>query len=203
MQDAENITADPDAFLKKNYLVIFDGSGSMKETGCSDGKPKIKVAKTAVTRWADSVGPDANLGLVAFYGATFSTLPLGSSRQQFNDQVRAVAANGKTPLGRSIEAAYAMLTKQAFRQNGYGEYNIVVVTDGAASDEERMNRWVAAILRDSPIQITTIGFCIGDDHSLNEPGRTIYKAANNPQELARGLEEVLAEAEQFDLSEFE
>lgn len=55
----------------------------------------------------------------------------------------------------------------------------------------------------SPIQIHTIGFCIGPDHSLNIPGRTMYKAADNPQQLEKGLQDVLAESETFDVSDFD
>lgn len=43
----------------------------------------------------------------------------------------------------------------------------------------------------------TIGFCIGEKHSLNQPGRTLYRAADNPEQLRAGLADVLAEAPSF------
>ena len=78
----------------------------------------------------------------------------------------------------------------------------MIVTDGEASSGEDPTRIVQWILDYSPIQIHTIGFCIGTNHSLNIPGRTVYKAADNPQQLEKGLQDVLAESEQFDISEF-
>jgi hypothetical protein len=50
--------------------------------------------------------------------------------------------------------------------------------------------------------VQTIGFCIGPKHSLNQAGRTIYRAADNPAELRQGLADVLAEAPQFTVTEF-
>jgi hypothetical protein len=57
-------------------------------------------------------------------------------------------------------------------------------------------------LKTTPINIYSIGFCIGENHALNQPGRTFYKAADNPAALRKGLEEVLAESETFDETEF-
>ena len=100
--------------------------------------------------------------------------------------------------GDNLHRAYS----QARKQLGYGEYTIVVVTDGIANDTRLLANRVRRILDVSPINIYTIGFCIGTDHSLNQAGRTTYKAANNPQELRQGLQEVLAEAEHFDITDF-
>jgi len=48
----------------------------------------------------------------------------------------------------------------------------------------------------------TIGFCIDSKHTLNQAGRTIYTAANNPEALRQGLSNVLAEAPQFSVTKF-
>jgi hypothetical protein len=58
------------------------------------------------------------------------------------------------------------------------------------------------MLAASPITLHTIGFCIGERHVLNQPGRTIYRAANDAAELRAGLQAVLAEAESFSVSSF-
>ena len=108
-----------------------------------------------------------------------------------------------TPLTRAVQMAYELLTEQAGKQLGYGEYHMVIVTDGAANQPEKLTQTVNAVLTHSPIIMSTIGFCIAETHSLNQPGRTIYKAADNPEALRQGLQDILAESESFeDVTEF-
>lgn len=193
---AANLTA-------KNYLLVFDGSGSMNDSECSAGKTKIEAAKAAVAEWSKTVPEDANLGVVAFYQSKWASLPMSSGKRDgFTDFIKSLNAGGTTPLTEAFEKAYKELTRQGQSQLGYGEYTIVSVTDGYANDADSLSQWVRYILSDSPITIYTIGFCIGKKHSLNQPGYTVYKAADNPDELRRGLKEVLAESETFDESTF-
>ena len=189
-----------DQWARKNYVMIFDGSGSMQEQRCSGDRIKSQVAEDAVTEWARSIGEDAHLGLVAFDKTGLSIrLHLDEGGQQeFVKKVQAVAPGSGTPLTESVQKAYEILTDQARKQLGYGEYHMVIVTDGAANKPDTLTRAVSAVLRNSPIIISTIGFCISDTHSLNQPGRTVYKAADNPAALRQGLQEVLAESESFD-----
>ena len=102
----------------------------------------------------------------------------------------------------AAEAGYKALTEQAKKQLGYGEYHLVIVTDGEASSNEDPESAVRQILRDSPVQIHTIGFCIGEGHSLNIPGQTYYAAAGSPEELDAGLAQVLAEADDYILLDY-
>lgn len=192
-----------DNFTAKNYILIFDGSGSMDDSKCSGGRRKIEVAKEAVVEWSNTVPGDANLGLIAFHQNGWSHLELiAGQRQDFISAVQGMEAGGGTPLSRAFEFAYEAFTKQGKRQLGYGEYSIVVVTDGIANNEKLLSKYVNFILDKTPISIYSIGFCIGSNHSLNQPGHTVYKAADNPAELRQGLKEVLAESESFDESEF-
>jgi Ca-activated chloride channel homolog len=187
----------------RNFLLIFDGSGSMQKGDCADGNRKIDVAKQAVKSWSQSVPPDANLGLLAFHDNGFLTLPLASNnREIFIRTVDQIITGGSTPLAEAMEYAYKIFTKQGRSQLGYGEYTIVVVTDGIADSIYSLKNIVDKILSQSPINIYSIGFCIDDNHSLNQPGRTIYRSAGNPDELRKGLQEVLAESESFDEKEF-
>ena len=194
-----------DQWSRKNYVMIFDGSGSMSEQRCSGNKTKSVVAKEAVADWAQSVPADANLGLIVFDQQGFAVrMQLGQGdRQEFVQQVQAVVPGSGTPLTQAVQTAYELLTTQAGKQLGYGEYHMVIVTDGVANQPEKLTRTVNAVLAHSPILISTIGFCIADTHSLNQPGRTIYKAADNPEALRQGLQDVLAESESFDdITEF-
>lgn len=201
--DSQEETELADNFTAPNYILIFDGSGSMDDSECSDERRKIDVAKEAVTEWSKTVPENANLGLVAFHRNEWTHLKLAAGqRQDFTNAIYKLEHGGSTPLSKAFEFAYKACTSQGQSQLGYGEYTIVVVTDGIANNPELLSEHVNFILEKTPINIYSIGFCIGSNHSLNQPGRTVYKAANNPAELQQGLQEVLAESESFDESEF-
>ena len=191
--------------LAANYYVVLDGSGSMSDKQCSGNQSKLETAKDALKEFAASVPADANLGLLLFTnGRIYELVPLGTgNRQQFNETAKSASASGDTPLKDAINTGYAHLEQQAVRQLGYGRYVLVVVTDGQASPGQDPTGKVNWMLNNTPVELHTIGFCIGTNHSLNMPGRTVYKAADNPAALRQGLADVLAEAETFDVSTFE
>jgi Ca-activated chloride channel family protein len=201
--DGQEVPVSDDLFAA-NYYVVLDGSDSMNRVACSAGKDKIEAARTALSSFAASVPPGANLGLAVFESRGIGELlPLGTgNREDFNRAVAQVRAGGGTPLRSAIALAYEKLVEQGRRQLGYGEYNLVVVTDGIASEGEDPTDMVNRMLAESPVLLSTIGFCIGEDHSLNQPGRVYYRAADNPEALRKGLEDVLAEAPAFDLTDF-
>jgi Ca-activated chloride channel family protein len=190
----------------RNYYVVLDASGSMTERGCSGDLPKIDAARNALAAFAESLPADANLGLQVFDArGVREQLPLATgsaNRTRFKAILPTVRAGGGTPLHTAITNAYARLEQQGARQLGYGEYHLVVVTDGEASDGQDPTGAVKAILDRSPIVLHTIGFCIGPKHSLNQPGRTIYRAADNPEQLRASLSDVLAEAPSFAVTGF-
>jgi len=188
----------------RNYYIIFDGSGSMERDGCSNGRSKIDVAKESLEKFAANVPETANLGLAVFDArGVAEEVPLGrENRSDFIAKVKAVFPGGATPLKSAMALGSEKLEEQARRQLAYGEYNLVVVTDGEASAGEDPRSIVADLLLNSPVVVHTIGFCISGDHSLNQPGKTVYKAANEPEQLTKGLEEVLAESETFDVATF-
>ncbi|MCI4625982.1 MAG: VWA domain-containing protein [Candidatus Magnetoovum sp. WYHC-5] len=190
--------------LIKNYYVVLDGSGSMQGVGCSGSMTKSEASKKALVTFSESVPADDNLGLAAFdsRGVT-ERVPLGiNNRENFVAKVKATLANSNTPLRDAVMLGYKKLEEQASRQLGYGEYHLVIVTDGVASPGQDPTAIVNHIIDSTPIVIHTIGFCIGAEHALNQAGRTDYKTADSPQELVHGLKGVLAEAEEYDMSEF-
>jgi len=189
----------------KNYYVVVDGSGSMAETGCSFGRRKMSVAKEALTRFIDKIPSTENIGLYVFDGyGSREVVPIGSTQHEnIKSQVDAIRAGGGTPLGQAVDVGKKALTQQGKRQLGYGEYHLVVITDGKASDSSVLNMRVRSLLSETPITVHTIGFCIKSNHTLNQPGYTVYRAADNQQALDSGLDMVLAEAETFDVSAFE
>jgi Ca-activated chloride channel homolog len=200
---ADASAADAAVSIKRNYYLVFDASGSMAQSKCSGNESKLAVAKRALVEFTSKLPLDVNLGLSVFDDRGVRELiPLGAiNRSAAAQAIATVNAGGGTPLAESIQQAYAALTAQGRKQLGYGEYNLVVVTDGDASTADPRTV-VDAVLRDSPVVLHTVGFCIGETHSLNQPGRVVYRAADNPAELASGLADVLAEAPTFDAQSF-
>jgi hypothetical protein len=191
-----------DKMITRNFVIVFDDSGSMGDPD-ADGKPKIDTAKNALVEWSKSVPTGANVGLVSFHYGVWSLQPLTSaSKERLISKVRNIEPSGGTPLSEAVKTSFFMLTKQGLKQLGYGEYTMVVITDGEASSRFQLNKRVHFVLDNSPIQIYTIGFGIGTDHTLNQPGLTQYRPAENLAELRAGLKEVLAETETFDATEF-
>ncbi len=202
--DGQNVTLAND-LLATNYYLVLDGSGSMKESRCSGNTSKMSAAKKAVSAFTRQIPQNANLGLLVFDNAgTSERVPLqANNRVEMLSAIGQVRANAGTPLRTAITRAYAALELQAKKQLGYGEYHLVVITDGEANDREEPDRIVDKILLNSPVVLHTIGFCIKGGHSLNQAGRIDYKQADDPASLSKGLQEVLAEAPEFQQNQFE
>lgn len=199
------------ASLARNFYFIFDGSGSMEEDVCGDGDQtfgsKIAAAKLAVHEFMKKIDAlraknvQVNLGLYVFdYHHEEEVVPLsGNNRDQFLKAIDAVYAKGGTPLTEAIIVGVDKLVEQYKRQLGYGEYRLVVVTDGEATEQPIKSGAFYAIKYGIPIY--TIGFCMDADHTLRLYSAS-YRTANSTIDLAKGLEETLAESEAFDPTEF-
>lgn len=192
----------PATLMAANYYVVFDASGSMNDRQCSGSESKIVVAKRAFAQFVDRLPADVNAGLTVFRGDIQEFVPLGPLKpDMLKASVNLIEAGGRTPLVESIARAYQALTLQGQRQLGYGEYHLIVVTDGESTDGNPINV-VNAMFGQSPVVLHTIGFCIGATHSLNQPGQVLYRNADSPAELADSFASVLAEAPSFDVTAF-
>ena len=192
---------------RPNLVAVVDMSGSMSEAYCAgDYDNRADAARTALAAWLDSVPPEANMGLIVFEkGSVSLRVPLGTgNRQTFIQAVNSTRPAGDTPLRDALALAHQVLEDQAVRQRGYGEYRIVVITDGAHSEGQDPAPVLAEIFDNfaNPIEVHTIGFCI-DSSALNMPGVTFYRSANDPEQLRQGLESAVAEADTFDITQFE
>jgi len=191
VDDSSSIVLD-DNLLRINICLVFDCSGSMSGS-------KLSTAKDVIKAFTLSVKPDMGLGLVVFDGGGISErVPITvGERKKFVATIDGLNAGGSTPLESAMKIGYNALQVQAKRQLGYGEYHLVVVTDGAADFGEDPQKLVDKITSESPVIIHAIGFKIGTGHSLNQSGKTIYTDAQSPQDLAQGLQSVLAESEKL------
>ncbi|MEK6698989.1 MAG: vWA domain-containing protein [Nitrospirota bacterium] len=198
IKEGEKVEVAKD-LLAKNYYVILDSSGSMGDRECAEGSTKSAVSKRAFVEFVDVVPARANLGLLVFdKDGVREIAPLGTkNRDRIIAEVNAVQPGDGTPLHDAVVTALSAIEKQAKAQLGYGEYHLVIVTDGMANPGQEPNDAVNYILNNTPIMIHTIGFCIDPNHPLNQPGRTSYRTAKDPQELIKGLKAVVAESEKF------
>ncbi len=197
----------PDHFLDENIVYVIDGSGSMSDPVCDYRDTKIVVAKSAVIASIDAQPPGVNQGLVVFdyNGGPRIVTPLGSGDQSsIHAGINAIVAGGQTPLYHAIELGRDMLLEQKQRQNGYGLYMLVIVTDGEANEgggPQAVAGLARNIVTKSPISVATLGFCM-TNHSLNIPGYTLYVTVNNPADLRKGLAEATTETLVFDPTSF-
>ena len=190
-----------EATLTRNFYFIFDGSGSMADPpdwecgGDQSFETKLAGAKWAVGEFVDKVADDMNLGLYVFDRHGRSELvPLSAgNREPFLQAIGSVEAGGGTPLADAIHFGVDRLVAQYKKQLGYGEFRLVVVTDGIADDIPAAAAYGATY----GIPIYAIGLCIGERHPLRQYAVS-YRAADNFADLARGLEETLAELPSFD-----
>lgn len=182
-----------DNLLRKNYLVVFDGSGSMSGE-------RIRIAKKAAKAFTQKVTNDDLLGLVAFDNTGTSVrVPLkANNKANFSAQIDQIVDGGGTPLNSAIFEAYKIVREQGARQRGYGEYHIIVITDGEANSGEDPRNLVQEIVKFSPVNIHTIGFQFSGSHSLNQAGITSYYQADNYDELMKSFSSILAESTSFD-----
>jgi len=201
--DSGDLTISED-LTAKNFYIIMDGSRSMYEDACNTDKQKLSIAKAAINQFVDKIPAENNIGLFAFDGRDREErVPLGSNtHEQVKNAVNNIIAGGMTPLSKAVTTARESLTKQAKRQLGYGEYNLVVVTDGQANNRQTLNNTIRSLLQDTPIVVHTIGLCLSATHTLNQPNYMVYKSANNPEMLQQGLQQVLAEAPSFEVEAF-
>jgi hypothetical protein len=199
------------ASLTRNLYFVLDGSGSMDEdpatrcpgSGAKGSFPtKIAAARWAIGEFLGQVPAEDRLGLYVFdRGGQREVVPLGTgNRPRFLAAVKAVYAAGGTPLAEAIITGVDKLAAQRDEQLGYGDFRLVVVTDGEATGRRLEDGTAYALAKRIPIY--TIGFCVGRTHTLFQHS-VAYRAANSPAELRRGLEETLGELDAFDMKSFE
>ena len=121
------------------------------------------------------------------------------NRDRFLGAVQKTRAGGNTPLTESITQGVDRLVQQRDHQLGYGEFRLIVVTDGQATG--RPLPQAVDYARQQRIPIYTIGLCIGEKHELRRYSVS-YRAADSIEALKRGLEETLAETNVFDPQTF-
>ena len=185
--------------MTRNFYIIFDGSGSMDSY--LNGEIKIVGAKKAIVKFLAQISDDVNMGLYLFddYG-TREMVPLEPiNKDKLLAAVSASSPGGGTPLADAIIFATKQLRKQRKKQLGYGEYNLIIVTDGEASSLPE----ASTLAVKNEISIYALGLGIGEDHPLNDEKYVVsYTAADDFDQLTEALIEAVAESPIYDDQEF-
>jgi hypothetical protein len=182
-------------------LVVLDDSGSMRQPmqTVKGPRPKIEVAKQALSGVVRQLPADAQLGIMLLNqnaAANFWLVPLGKlDKPQAFERIRGLRAEGRTPLGIRLKHAADALLEVRQRQI-YGDFRLLVITDGEASDPEVLEGYLPDLLSRG-FSLDVIGVAMTADHSLAQRAHS-YRRAADAASLTQALQEVLAEATEAD-----
>lgn len=190
------ICSADDDIHKDNIVVILDASGSMQDKFSGDRtKSKMEAAKAALQEVLANIPDDTQIGLLVFSGANISNewvYPLGpKDTQKLVAAIHLPRPSGDTPLGKYIRIGANRLLEQRERQYSYGNYRLLVVTDGEASDADKVKHYTPEILN-RQIRVDVIGVDMKTDHMLAKVVDS-YRKADNPGELVAAVSQILAE----------
>jgi hypothetical protein len=180
-------------------VVVLDDSGSMNDRMRSGREPRMLVAKKALRKLVAQLPENTRLGVLLMNGSPQTNgwlIPLEElNRQKAISQIESVQADGGTPLGGSMKTAMEALLEYR-RNQPIGDYRLLVVTDGEATDEEVLQQYLPGIVSRG-IFIDVIGVDMQSDHSLALRSHS-YRRADDAASLQRALTEVFAESSYSD-----
>jgi uncharacterized protein YegL len=186
--------------LRKTVVIVLDDSGSMKKDMGRDRRSRMVVAKQAMQRLIETLPDDTQLGIVLLNGAKNKDgwiVPLGKlDKRQALRTVSELSADGGTPLGAVMQRAMDELLKLREKQP-YGDYRLVVVTDGEATDAPVLKANLPKLVSRGVV-LDVIGVDMQAEHSLVQRSHS-YRRANDAASFERALKEIFAESN-FDAS---
>ncbi len=190
------ICSAADDIHKDNIVVILDASGSMQDKFSGDRtKSKMEAAKAALQEVLAKVPDDTWIGLLVFSGANIRNewvYPLGEKdTQKLIAAINLPQPGGGTPLGKYIRIGANRLLEERAKQYNYGNYRLLIVTDGEASDAAQVEYYTPEILN-RQIRVDVIGVDMETDHMLAKVVDS-YRRADNPGALVAAVSEILAE----------
>jgi hypothetical protein len=172
-----------------NVVVVVDASGSMGEP--MGGSTRMSVAKDALKQVLEQIPDTTHVGILVFPRGNW-VYPLGPRKESMlAGAIDSIQSGGATPLGDYIKRGADALLKARRKQFGYGTYRLLVVTDGEASDREKVEAFTPDIISRG-ITIDCIGVEMASRHTLATKVHS-YRNANDPESLKQAISEVFAE----------
>jgi uncharacterized protein YegL len=185
------------AAVDQVVVVVLDDSGSMRQRMRTDHgtQQRIEVAKEALSRVVSQLSANSQLGILMLNQNQRSNrwlIPLGplDTKQTLN-RIQQIRADGGTPLGASIKSAADALL-EARQRKVYGDFRLLIVTDGEASDPDLLADFLPDVLSRG-ITIDVIGVDMSANHSLANQAHS-YRRADDAASLEKALREVFAES---------
>ena len=174
----------------QTVVVVVDDSGSMEDRMRS-GERRIDAAKRALQVVLEKLPEDAQVGVLALNQGW--VIPLGKlDRSKTSGQIRRLRANGGTLLGENLKYAADELLKVRDDQV-YGDYRLLVVTDGEANDQKLLD-FVLPDIMCRGLVVDVIGVDMQSDHSLAKEVHN-YRRADDAASLETAIAESLAESD--------
>lgn len=182
---------------QQNVVVVLDDSSSMGAV-MSNRQSRMSNAKSALKNVIARLPDDTNLGIVLLNQDPHWVVPFGRlEKGRTIAIVNQLSENGGTPLGYYMkEGADALLS---YRENShYGEYKLLILTDGEAGDEGLVEKYLPDILSRG-ITVDVIGLDMESQHSLATKVNH-YRSAENSNQLETAIKATFAEINQKDSS---
>ena len=178
-------------FAAQKVVVLVDDSGSMLDRMRHQRIRKMDAAKQSLRVVLEKLPADAGVGVLALNQGW--VIPFDEiDRNQLKKRINQLRARGGTPLGMRMREASDKLLE--LRTNDpYGDYRLLVVTDGEASDQNLLDTILPDIMSRNFV-VDVIGVDMESEHSL-ATAVTTYRRADDPSSLEEAIAESLAESD--------
>ncbi|RDJ35055.1 MAG: VWA domain-containing protein [Crenarchaeota archaeon] len=177
----------------QNVVIVVDDSGSMGSY-MDANVTRIEAARTALKETVRNLPDDTRLGIITLNGYWEPDkwlLPFGHlNKTDALQKIDTLVESGGTPLSETMKAGCDVLLADRAK-NGYGIYTLLVVTDGEANNNRRVDDYVKDI-KNRGVTIDAIGVDMDQDHSLATKVHA-YRRANDPESLMKAISATFAE----------
>jgi hypothetical protein len=187
--EVEVVEAQPDP-NRRITAIILDDSGSM-------GNDLIP-AKQAVVDALDAMAPTDRVAVVALnHGPILNFTSVADARLTLRTALEPIVSDGSTPLTTTVLDTQELLEEEAAATRGFGTFRLIITTDGYADEENALEVAIEKLAGNTPIQLTTIGIDIEDDHVLRRQDLGSFVDVANVNALRSALQAAVAENNDF------
>jgi hypothetical protein len=181
-----------------SVVVVVDASGSMGSVMAGTGRDRMSVAKDALKQVLGQIPDTTDIGILVFPTGNW-VYPLGPRKESMLvGAIDSIQSGGGTPLGDYMKQGADALLKARKEQFGYGTCRLLIVTDGEAGDQRKVESFTPDIISRG-ITIDVIGVEMASRHTLATKVHS-YRNADNPESLRQAITEVFAEVATGDAS---